>query len=546
MIYAYDRSIQMPVKDLYDTQIMGMAISAAKDMYDKGQKQIDDFYKLYGDFTTPIEKDMQWYNNNVVGRMQKEINDLYASGIDPLRSAEGRAAISRLANSIPIGTISAMRANAANYEKFLQAKADLESKGLYDPELDAFTAKYYGLPTEKDFSTVADNGGLRSWTRLSPTEYSTLNELVTPLVKDLKEGLLTKQEVESYGDPNLKYDPRYKYTGRSEQMVRKTLEDNMPGIVGDPRYQYYRMLSERKLRQQNPNADITKEDVDRQFMNDAFNAVSRFVTRPTPEADEYQKMQYQYDLQDRNNARTFWRERNNPKPSSSSGGGRGSTSGIYSYLAHALNAAVNLDNRTIVERQTAALREAKQNSKKTGSGTINAQDIINKMRVRDGSDAILQYYLNRKTNDGGTIDYIRQQDENRLRTAGEIMSDMRNIKVQDAVKNQFHQKANSIREEINKPYNDNGTNVYSTIIPTGNSVFYTDHNGVIHHYIEVETQYGNGKKQMMYMDSGAQYDALLRPTGNMSSAIAADQRASQQTANKANRTESLLDPTSYE
>jgi len=28
--------MQMPVKDLYDTQIMAMAINAAKDMYEKG------------------------------------------------------------------------------------------------------------------------------------------------------------------------------------------------------------------------------------------------------------------------------------------------------------------------------------------------------------------------------------------------------------------------------------------------------------------------------------------------------------------------------
>lgn len=38
MVYAYDRAIPLPVKDLYDTQVMAMSISAAKDMYEKGQK----------------------------------------------------------------------------------------------------------------------------------------------------------------------------------------------------------------------------------------------------------------------------------------------------------------------------------------------------------------------------------------------------------------------------------------------------------------------------------------------------------------------------
>jgi hypothetical protein len=63
-------------------------------MYEKGQQQLKDFYKEYGDFISPIQKEMDWYNQNVTGRVRDTINNLYASGIDPLRSAEGRAAIS--------------------------------------------------------------------------------------------------------------------------------------------------------------------------------------------------------------------------------------------------------------------------------------------------------------------------------------------------------------------------------------------------------------------------------------------------------------------
>jgi hypothetical protein len=36
---------------------------------------------------------MQRYND-IVGGVREKINDLYANGIDPLRSAEGRAAVS--------------------------------------------------------------------------------------------------------------------------------------------------------------------------------------------------------------------------------------------------------------------------------------------------------------------------------------------------------------------------------------------------------------------------------------------------------------------
>jgi len=37
MVYAYDRGMQLPVLDIYDTGMMQMAVNAAKDMYEKGQ-----------------------------------------------------------------------------------------------------------------------------------------------------------------------------------------------------------------------------------------------------------------------------------------------------------------------------------------------------------------------------------------------------------------------------------------------------------------------------------------------------------------------------
>ena len=47
MVYANDQWVQLPTKDLYDTQMMAIAINAAKDMYEKGQQEIKDFNKLY-------------------------------------------------------------------------------------------------------------------------------------------------------------------------------------------------------------------------------------------------------------------------------------------------------------------------------------------------------------------------------------------------------------------------------------------------------------------------------------------------------------------
>ena len=118
MTYAYDDWVQMPTKDLYDTAIMKMAIDAAKDMYDKGQQQLKDFYRDYGDFISPIQKDMDWYAKNVTGKVRDVIDTLYANGIDPLRSAEGRTAISWLINSMPVRDIAKLRQSAENAKQY--------------------------------------------------------------------------------------------------------------------------------------------------------------------------------------------------------------------------------------------------------------------------------------------------------------------------------------------------------------------------------------------------------------------------------------------
>ena len=105
MIYGYDQAVQMPVKDLYDSQIMLASINAAKDMYEKGVQEMKDFNKTYGDFISPIQKDVDYWNNTVLNPVKDAVNKMYAMGIDPTRSAEGRAYIQRLINQVPVAEI---------------------------------------------------------------------------------------------------------------------------------------------------------------------------------------------------------------------------------------------------------------------------------------------------------------------------------------------------------------------------------------------------------------------------------------------------------
>lgn len=247
MIYAGDQWIQYPVKDIYNTQMMAMAINAARDMYEKGQKQLDDFYTKYGDFTSPIQKDMDWYNQNVTGKARDVINNLYANGVDPLRSAEGRAAVSQLIYSMPTGDIAKLRQSAETAKEYIKNRGVLQATGKWDPEFEAFVNNGYSL---EDWDTIG-NGSV--WTKSSPTEIKTLKELTEPWYNQRTAHMLDKAGVESF---NMQYDPRYDYVGFTNKDLLDIAAGQTPGWNGSIYADYYRDVARKQLQSlgvKNPN-----------------------------------------------------------------------------------------------------------------------------------------------------------------------------------------------------------------------------------------------------------------------------------------------------
>ena len=194
MVYAYDQWAQMPVKDLYDTQVMAMAINAAKDMYDKGEQRMKDFYKEYGDFMSPIQKDMDWYNQNVTGRVRDVINNMYANAIDPLRSAEGRAAVAQLIYNMPAGDIAKVRQSAEAAKEYIKNRGAMQAKGLWNPDYERAILNGGSL---EDWDTM--NGGV--WTRTAPSEYQDLNQYTSHIFDNLKDSYIgtDKNHYDWYG-----------------------------------------------------------------------------------------------------------------------------------------------------------------------------------------------------------------------------------------------------------------------------------------------------------------------------------------------------------
>lgn len=280
MVYAHDKWLELPTTDIYNTQMMLAAINAAKDMYDKGQKQMEDFYKTYGDFTSPFRKDIEDYNNIVTKPIQDAMNYMYENGIDPTRSAEGRAVLSRLINSVPVGEVNKLRQSAETGREYQKNLSELQAKGLYDPTQNNWWLQQQGIPSFDDFSTL-DNGS--PWSLGSPMQRITLQELTYPSVKDLDDSVLTKEQVESLG---YKYRPGYDYTGRTEDMLRRTIQQGMPGIEGNPWTPYFKDVARRELIAEG-NLNPTQDEINKRFEDNAVIANKQMLRLKDEKANPY-------------------------------------------------------------------------------------------------------------------------------------------------------------------------------------------------------------------------------------------------------------------
>lgn len=284
MVYANDQWVQLPTRDLYDSQMMSMAINVAKDMYEKGQKQLEDFSTKYGDFMTPILKDQDWYDKNVTGAARDLINSIYANGGDPLRDAASRAAISRFIYSLPTGNISKVKQSAENAKIYLQNLGKLKAAGKYNEDF----AKFLGEDLN-GWDTI--NGG-DIWTLTSPTEMQTLKEATEPWYNNRTPHDLDKAGVESFG---MQYNPNYQYTGFTRQDLLDIAAGRTPGWYGTPYADYYREKAKQKL--EATGQPFTEADVERQLQEDVAQANEEYLVAPTRTADKFALEKYSTDQQ---------------------------------------------------------------------------------------------------------------------------------------------------------------------------------------------------------------------------------------------------------
>lgn len=191
MIYAGDTYTPLPTKELYNTQMMMASIAAAKDMYEKTEKQLDEFFKTYNDFRSPVQGAQEEYARLTTKRIDDALNQLYRQGIDPLRNAQGRAAIQQIIRSTDYGRINKLKQQAENYNKYLDTKREMIAQGLTTDDFENWMLKQQGLD---GFTAVYQDGQkkgqIRDWTRLTPEQYISVDAATDPWFKDIEETYL--------------------------------------------------------------------------------------------------------------------------------------------------------------------------------------------------------------------------------------------------------------------------------------------------------------------------------------------------------------------
>lgn len=251
----YDEPVAVPILDILDSGMMSQYISAAREQYNQAVQEQKDFAKEFGDLYSPSYSLNKIYYDKTKGRINKALNTLYENGIDPLRSAEGRAYIAKVIRETPYADIAKWKTDADNMKTYQKAAAAMIADGkLTQDQLD-WQMQKQGLDYDK-FDPYT-----QSWNQLAPTKMDTLEELTKIPYSVLKPSNLTQQQVESMG---YKYDPLNDYTGITDQMIADTAGKSIPSVMSTSDGEYYYDKAKRQLQQAgvyNPTDDQVKQQL---------------------------------------------------------------------------------------------------------------------------------------------------------------------------------------------------------------------------------------------------------------------------------------------
>ena len=224
MIGMYDEPVAVPIIDLLDSSMMSQYISAAREQYNQAVQDQKEFDKEFGELYGPNANINKQFYDYTRGAVNKGLDYLYQNGIDPLRSAEGRAYIAKIIRERPYAEIANLKAQNESMKTYQKYRAEAMRNGTYDPDFEKFVL---GGKTLESWDPSTDG----IWTREAPSKYSSL--------KDWTSNLFDNMELEYDPELTKQAGGMYQVYSKSPKKMQQILDANIKDMAKSDLGRYY-------------------------------------------------------------------------------------------------------------------------------------------------------------------------------------------------------------------------------------------------------------------------------------------------------------------
>ena len=220
----YDEPVAVPIIDLLDSNMMSQYISAAREQYNQAVQEQKDFAKEFGELYGPNANINKQFYEQTRGAVNKGLDYLYQNGIDPIRSAEGRAYIAKIIRERPYAEIANIKAQNESMKTYQKYRAEAIRNGTYDPDFEKFVL---GGKTLESWDPSTDG----IWTREAPSKYSSL--------KDWTSNLFDNMQLEYDDEATKKAGGMYQVYSKSPKKMQQILDSNIKDMTKSELGRYY-------------------------------------------------------------------------------------------------------------------------------------------------------------------------------------------------------------------------------------------------------------------------------------------------------------------
>ena len=220
----YDEPVAVPILDILDSGMMAQYISAAREQYNQAAQEQKEFAKEFGELYGPNANVNKEFYDITRGAVNKGLDYLYQNGIDPLRSAEGRAYIQKIIRERPYAEIANLKAQNEAMKTYQRYRAEAMRNGTYDPDFEKFAL---GGKTLESWDPSTDG----MWTREAPSKYQDIQNWTDHLFNGMQ---LSYDE-----EATKKAGGLYQVYSKSPEKMKQILDANMNDLLKSDLGRYY-------------------------------------------------------------------------------------------------------------------------------------------------------------------------------------------------------------------------------------------------------------------------------------------------------------------